>query len=83
MKTRQFTSYFAIILLAVSPVLTAQDAPSGSLCNLLTQPEKCLIARCQQTLQNPRKYDRNPLTIDYGEKPCRKGKMLGEKGTKR
>ncbi len=43
MRTFKWTVLFACLLSAVSLVAPAKDAPSGLLCNLLTQPEKCVI----------------------------------------
>ena len=47
MKSIRVTAFLAAVLLATSPAIPAQDAPSGLLCNLLTQPETCVITEPQ------------------------------------
>jgi len=47
MKSRRFATHLASILAATSLALAAQEAPSGLLCNLLTEPEKCVITEPQ------------------------------------
>ena len=47
MKSSRFAIHLASTLFASSLALAARDAPSGLLCNLLTQPEKCVITEPQ------------------------------------
>ena len=47
LKTNPFAACLAGMFFASSPVMSAQDAPSGFLCNLLTQPEACVITEPQ------------------------------------
>jgi alpha-L-rhamnosidase len=47
MKSTRFASSLGGMLLAASLLAQAGDAPSGLLCNLLTQPEKCVITEPQ------------------------------------
>ena len=47
MKSTRFATCLGGILLVTILVVQAQDAPSGLLCNLLTQPEKCVITEPQ------------------------------------